>query len=187
VQLREVYDVQVAHVLAFASSCRHLPSLLSVIETNSAVSEKERSRARAAKCSGPFVGADGCYNSKVWLQRPLEEKLLQYAAGDVAVLLPLHRQTMDALKLQLQPADIVLQLSRKRIEACIDSSLGRSRGSERDFYEGFCTDIDAANLLLRRLTCCLRESYCYCLWCKVRYSSKQELVLLCPGDEEDDH
>ena len=80
VPLKGVFDVQVAHVMAFASNCRHLPSLLSVIENSNGVSDS-RSRARAAKTSGPTIGADGCYNSRVWLQRPLEASLLKYAAG----------------------------------------------------------------------------------------------------------
>jgi ribonuclease D len=187
VQLKGVFDLQVAHVLAFASNCRHVPSLLSVIENSNGVTESERSRARAAKTSGPTIGADGCYNSRVWLQRPLPASLLKYAAGDVAVLLPLHRYTVAALKLQLQSEDAVMQMSHERIVACIGSGAGKVRGSERDFYERFATDADAANQLLRELIAVLRERYRYCLWCKVSYVSEVEMLQLCPGTDEDDH
>jgi hypothetical protein len=187
VLLKGVFDIQVAHVLAFASSCRHLPSLLSVIENSGGVSEAERSRARAAKTSGPTIGADGCYNSRVWLQRPLEASLLKYAAGDVAVLLPLHRHTAAALELQLQPDDVVMQISQSRILACTGSNTGRLRGSERDFYESFVSDAEAARDTQRKLIRALRDRFFYCLWCKVAYNSKDELTQLCPGLDEEDH
>jgi ribonuclease D len=159
VHLKGVFDLQVAHILAFASNCRHLPSLLSVIENSSGVSEAERSRARAAKTSGPTIGADGCYNSRVWLQRPLEASLLKYAAGDVAVLLPLYRHTAAALQLQLQSDDLVMHISQKRIVASTESSAGRARGSDRDFFESFVSDAEAAADVQRKLISALRERY----------------------------
>jgi hypothetical protein len=187
VMLKGVFDVQVAHVLAFASNCRNVPSLLSVIESSDGVSETERLRARNAKTSGPTVGADGCYNSRVWLHRPIEASLLKYAAGDVAVLLPLYRHTSAALRLQLQSDDAVMLLSQQRIAACTDINAIRPRSSERDFYESFCADADAAFQLQRRLIGVLRERHCYCLWCKVAYSSNEEMSRMCPGADEDDH
>ena len=187
VLLKGVFDVQVAHVLAFASNCRNLPSLLSVIESSNGVSEDERLRARAAKTSGPTIGADGCYNSRVWLQRPLEASLLKYAAGDVAVLLPLYRHTSAALRLQLQTDTVIMHLSQQRIAACTGSIAGIPRSSERDFYESFVADADAAYQLQRQLIGVLRERHCYCLWCKVAYSSNEEMLQLCPGADEDDH
>ncbi len=187
VPLKGVFDLQVAHVLAFASNCRHLPSLLSVIEHSNGVSEFERSRARAAKTSGPTIGADGCYNSSVWLQRPLEAGLLKYAAGDVAVLLSLYRHTSAALQLQLQSDNDVMQMTQKRIAACTASSASKPRGSDRDFYESFFSDADAARQLQRQLVAVLRERHSYCLWCKVAYSTQEEMSQLCPGADEDDH
>ena len=187
VPLKGVFDLQVAHVLAFASNCRHLPSLLSVIEHSNGVSEFERSRARAAKTSGPTIGADGCYNSRVWLQRPLEAGLLKYAAGDVAVLLPLYRHTSAALQLQLQSDNDVMQMTQRRIAACTASSASKPRGSDRDFYESFFSDADAARQLQRQLVTVLRERHRYCLWCKVAYSTQEEMSQLCPGADEDDH
>jgi hypothetical protein len=187
VQLKGVFDIQIAHVLAFASNSRYLPSLLSVIEHSSGVSEAERSRARAAKTSGPTIGADGCYNSRVWLQRPLEANLLKYAAGDVAVLLPLYRHTGAALQMQLVADDVVMQMSHRRIIACTGSSAALPRGSERDFYEDFVSDAQAANDSLQKLIGVLRERYFYCLWCKVAYNCKDDMSQLCPGTDEDDH
>lgn len=187
VLLKGVFDVQVAHVLAFASNCRNVPSLLSVIENSNCVSETERARARAAKTSGPTIGADGCYNSRVWLHRPLEASLLKYAAGDVAVLLPLYRYTSAALRLQLQSDDTIMLLSQQRIVACTESNVGRLRSSERDFYESFVSDANAACQLQRQLIGLLRERHRYCLWCKVAYSSEEEMSRMCPGSDEDDH
>jgi ribonuclease D len=187
VPLKGVFDVQVAHVMAFASNCRHLPSLLSVIENSHGVSESERSRARAAKTSGPTIGADGCYNSRVWLQRPLEASLLKYAAGDVAVLLPLYRHTSAALQLQLQSDNEVMQTTQNRIAACTAINASKPRGSDRDFYESFAADAEAAIQLQRQLVALLREKHRYCLWCKVAYSSQEEMSQLCPGANEDDH
>lgn len=40
---------------------------------------------------------------------------------------------------------------------------------------------------LEKLTSYLRDTYCYCFWCRTKYADKEDLGTNCPGPEEEDH
>lgn len=132
VQIRHAFDLQVQHALRFSNSNdRYVKGLKKCLSDANVVPLMERERLEALKEEGLRLFAPekgGRY--EVWMERPLNQALVDYAAADVKYLL--------SMKAIWHASQDVLQLTRDRLQGAVQAAVP-AKGqhmSVRDFSLG---------------------------------------------------
>lgn len=134
VQIHHAFDLQVQHALRNSGSGdRYVKGLQKCLSDAGVVPLMERARLERLKEEGRRLFApDHGGRYSVWMERPLRQALVDYAAADVKYLLPVKAMWSGS------SSQAVLRVTQARLQGAVNASVP-AKGqhmSERDFSLG---------------------------------------------------
>eukprot|EP01068_Selenidium_serpulae_P005991 Selendium_serpulae@DN4257_c0_g1_i1.p1 len=134
VSLRRAYDLQIHHALRYSSEGdRYVKGLQKCLDNSGVVPYTDKARVQRVKGDGKRMFArDLGGRPEVWLERPLPQALIDYAASDVRYLLGIKEAWSGAT------TGLVFRVTKDRLQGAI-SAAAPARGdhqSLRDFTLG---------------------------------------------------
>eukprot|EP00438_Fugacium_kawagutii_P019227 Skav230550 [mRNA] locus=scaffold1605:49164:50114:- [translate_table: standard] len=134
VEIRHAYDLQVQHALRYSrDNDRYVKGLQKCLSDAGVVPIMEQARLERLKDAGRKLFApDHGGRYAVWMERPLRQALVDYAAADVKYLIPVKAAWRGS------SSQAVFRVTRDRLKGAVNASVP-AKGqhmSERDFSLG---------------------------------------------------